>query len=1324
MLVFSALVFGVSGFLPSAHATDYAVSDKQSCEILPGTTTWNSNTCTLDSLLILSDEDNLIINWGVTFDVSSNGNLQFGGPVLNLGTITFSGDSIMFRDTIVDNVGTLIIQSGTTLTNLGELGGTGEIEIHGILINEKGGRISSLGDINNFGTIENKFRANIESDTFNHYSGAYVNNEGAIGFTFSNIDGVIDNYKQMTYAEGLSTIGPLGVINNIGPKGLIDFDQRVTVDILGKLDNFEDAAIFHGGIINNQVSGNFSNSGWVELAQTAVINNFGLLQNNLVGDVCTINECEEPYNGVIDFLSDDTNPFEIFSLVNNTGTFQNDDTIWNSCGKIVGSLTASSIPPIDACELIVGIFSPIEGSSFTDSSVIPFFGLAIDKDGFGTVGNFSANLVWTNSSNDVIGTGAGFPLTISRLGTHIITATESDSGTSSQVQIKIGFLDIDGDGASPIPPNPSVPFDCDDNDPLRFVTNTELPDGVDNDCDNVIPLTEQDNDLDGYIEDANFDFEFWFGDSSVVGGSDCDDADANRSPGLNEINDGIDNDCDEIIPFYETDDDGDSVPEYAGDCDDDNILRFFGNPEVNDGIDNDCDGLISNEEIDHDGDGYIEANPVSENHIDSNVIGGNDCNDTFPDGFPINPGAIEDSSNGYGIPGVDDNCDGIVDDNFDVDFDEDGQTFADGDCDDSNPFRYENNIEIVDGIDNDCDALQLLLPEEIDNDGDGYIIGPFDPTVPKAEWRDVNHTPDGDNDCDDTSLVAGIRYPTNSEVNDGIDNDCSETDQDDGIPLTEIDNDGDGFTEDPFDSLNGDTNVDSDVIGGGDCNDNNNTVYPGAEELPDGILNDCLGSLPGDEVDDDGDGQTELQGDCDDANILRFDGNSEVNDGIDNDCDLDIPLTEIDNDGDGYIEALTVDPNHIDGNVVGGDDCNDGNPVIHPTADELDNGIDENCNSIVDEGFDLDGDGFTPLAGRDCLDTPIESESDPRFGVVATILTTDIDSATVNQNRPELLNHVDDNCDGIIDNMSDKFTSPEFQENLDDKTIKDFEKMMDKLSHENEKLEDENRSLDKKADKYQEKADASRNAFDEEKAVKYQAKADKLYNATASNDSLIDINERQIHVIDVSINNVVVDERALLLTYENLTDKAFKDILHDIEKNFKEIEKLDEKVAKEQEKIDKELAKDSPNQEKVDDHTQHKLQAESEILIIEDLNQVLQCAINFTPEMLEKDKPDKHDKVENLTIGYLTYTPGIITDVTDKKDNVIVSSNTDTIVVKASDFDKNKFDSKIFVTSDGTTEQIHVSCSQPLFIGQTFGEYVISNLLTTNGNNSCGGHDD
>lgn len=52
----------------------------------------------------------------------------------------------------------------------------------------------------------------------------------------------------------------------------------------------------------------------------------------------------------------------------------------------------------------------------------------------------------------------------------------------------------------------------------------------------------------------------------------------------------------------------------------------------------------------------------------------------------------------------------------------------------------------------------------------------------------------------------------------------------------------------------------------------------------------------------------------------------------------------LDRDGDGFIADWAG------GVTCGGDDCDDGNPDVHPGATELCNGIDDNCDGDVDEG--------------------------------------------------------------------------------------------------------------------------------------------------------------------------------------------------------------------------------------------------------------------------------------------------------------------------------------------------------------------------------------
>jgi hypothetical protein len=69
-----------------------------------------------------------------------------------------------------------------------------------------------------------------------------------------------------------------------------------------------------------------------------------------------------------------------------------------------------------------------------------------------------------------------------------------------------------------------------------------------------------------------------------------------------------------------------------------------------------------------------------------------------------------------------------------------------------------------------------------------------------------------------------------------------------------------------------------------DCDDNDKNINPGASEACDGKDNDCIGGVPVNEADGDGDGSRLCHNDCDDGDPDRFPGNPETCDGIDNDC--------------------------------------------------------------------------------------------------------------------------------------------------------------------------------------------------------------------------------------------------------------------------------------------------------------------------------------------------------------------------------------------------------------------------------------------------------
>ena len=196
----------------------------------------------------------------------------------------------------------------------------------------------------------------------------------------------------------------------------------------------------------------------------------------------------------------------------------------------------------------------------------------------------------------------------------------------------------------------------------------------------------------------------------ILHGSDCDDTNASINPSAEEgPADGTDQNCNGFEICYE-DIDGDGFgaseiesPDFlcaaAGlslndlDCDDDDASRSPGAAELCDGLVNDCNAAaLPTAEQDLDGDGYVQCTLSAGTW--GGVIGGGDCN------------PVDDSV-------------------------------------------YPGAVELVDGIDNDCDTV--LSADETDFDGDGYIPGVFGPSGWLGDPAVV-----GDQDCDDTVLE---RYP-------------------------------------------------------------------------------------------------------------------------------------------------------------------------------------------------------------------------------------------------------------------------------------------------------------------------------------------------------------------------------------------------------------------------------------------------------------------------------------------------------------------------------------------------------------------------------------
>ena len=278
----------------------------------------------------------------------------------------------------------------------------------------------------------------------------------------------------------------------------------------------------------------------------------------------------------------------------------------------------------------------------------------------------------------------------------------------------------------------------------------------------------------------------------------------------------------------------------------------------------------------------------------------------------------------------------------------------------------------------------------------------YQPACQDADGDTYTDLACGGTDCNDTNIYV---YPGAPEYCDGVlDNDCDGLTDD-----NEADLDGDGFTE-----------------CNNDCEDTMAAVYPNAPEICDGYPdNNCDGVDDPDELDGDGDGYSYCDGDCDDTNITVYPGAQELCDYIDNDCD-GVVDNVADVDGDGWDSCV---------------DCNDFDPTAYPGAVEYCDGLDNDCDGIIDNPADMDGDGWDPcndcddgsadvypgapelcdgILDNDCdgaiddneydndLDTQTECDGD-----------CDDTDATIYLGAPELCDGLDNDCNGLADDLPD-----------------------------------------------------------------------------------------------------------------------------------------------------------------------------------------------------------------------------------------------------------------------------------------------------------------
>jgi hypothetical protein len=297
------------------------------------------------------------------------------------------------------------------------------------------------------------------------------------------------------------------------------------------------------------------------------------------------------------------------------------------------------------------------------------------------------------------------------------------------------------------------------------------------------------------------------------------------------------------------------------------------------------------------------------------------------------------------------------------------------DCDDEDPAINPDAAEICDDIDNNCDGEVdegLRNPWYADADGDTW----GDPGTELLTCARPEGFVDNDRDCDDST---DLFHPGAQETDcaDPADYNC-----DGSVGYADADEDGLPACE--------------------DCDDSDATTFPGADEVCDGLDNDCNGDIDEEPVDGstyfldydlDGFGGAlfttvacaspdpalfvENDDDCNDYSDQAYPGGAEVCDGLDNDCNgftdvadagvLDAGLYYPDSDGDGYgdTDLLQLACEGLDGFIEEGGDCDDSVAEVNPDQIEVcNNGVDDDCDpaDICELTLDLAGHAFVGAA--------------------------------------------------------------------------------------------------------------------------------------------------------------------------------------------------------------------------------------------------------------------------------------------------------------------------------------------------------------------------
>ena len=471
------------------------------------------------------------------------------------------------------------------------------------------------------------------------------------------------------------------------------------------------------------------------------------------------------------------------------------------------------------------------------------------------------------------------------------------------------------------------------------------------------------------------------------------------------------------------------------------------NDEVCNGLDDDCSGAADEPgaggctpwSLDSDGDGWGVASDQKclcgpAGKYTTKATG--DCNDSANTAYP---GAAEVCN------AIDDDCDESVDEGTG------GAPCGAEGCTGVMACQGAAGLvctapnaspEICDGgIDNDCDGLTDetdaigCKPFYADADGDGFGAGAGAcQCAAGGGFTSTNAA-----DCNDANPLA---KPGGIEVCNGVDDNCdSLIDPEGALGCSEryLDADEDGWgMPDQKKCLCAPGGLYT-ATKGGDCNDSANVAFPGAAEVCDGIDNDCdkgvdelTGGIPCENKNAIGTCSGTLG--CEGALGLVCDApeaTAETCDGADNDCDgvADGPGAigcttfyedkDKDGAGDSGQTACLCKATGAFTATVGGD-CNDLNPGVGPGKPEICNGLDDNCDGVVDPSdsggcteyyMDADKDGWGVEATSACLCAPGAPFNATKVG------DCNDKSNLVYPGAIEVCNGLDDNCNGTGDEL-------------------------------------------------------------------------------------------------------------------------------------------------------------------------------------------------------------------------------------------------------------------------------------------------------------------